>query len=310
VSLRRDKVLSLSTVLLALAGGVALGGGPLQDGAASPSVERADASALSRSRAEATSLDQTRRFDDAYLRATAPRVLGDRLEGRTVTVVTLPGADPARVADLTELVGAAGGAVTVQAQVRPALLDVGNRQLVAELARQTQEAARTPVRTPRSAEGYELTGRLLGHALVDRENAGSAGDRTGEGILAGFATARLVTTTESVTRRGSLVLVVAGEPRGSADAREGAGSIVASLVDGLDASGDGAVLAGPSAAAASDGVVGALRRTPVRKQVSTVDALDSLAGAVVAVRALAAEADGTTGHYGGADAPEGVLPRS
>jgi hypothetical protein len=148
----------------------------------------------------------------------------------------------------------------------------------------------------------------LGHALVDDEDAGAAADRTGEGILAGLTTARLVRTPEPVTRRGSLALVVAGEPRGSADDRQGAGSIVASLVQGLDASGDGAVLAAPSAAA--DGVVAALQATPARQDVSTVDALDSRAGAVVAVRALAAEARGRTGHFGGADAPDGLLPRS
>ena len=310
MSLRRDKLLSLSTVLLALAGGVALGGGPLQDGATPPSAGRADAAALTRARAETTALEQARTFDDAYLRATAPRVLGDRLDGRTVAIVTLPGADPARVAELIELVGVAGGAVTVQAHLRPALLDVGNRQLVAELARQTQEAARTPVETPSGTEGYQLAGRLLGHALLDHEDAGAVGDRTGEGILAGLTTAGLVRTPESFTRRGSVVLLAAGAPRGSADARQGAASIVASLADGLDASGDGAVLVGPSTAGAADGVVGALRRTPVRKDVSTVDALDSLAGAVVAVRALAAEADGNTGHYGDADAPDGVIPPS
>ncbi len=43
---------------------------------------------------------------------------------------------------------------------------------------------------------------------------------------------------------------------------------------------------------------------------STVDAVDSQAGAVVGVRALVAEADGRTGHWGGAEAPDGVLPPS
>ncbi len=310
MSLRRDRLVSLSTVLLALAGGVALGGGPLQDSDGAPSDAQVDARALARSQAEARRLQQARTFDDAYLRASAPRVLGDRLEGRTVAVVTLPGADRERVAELTELVGVAGGVVTVQAQVRPGLLDVGNRQLVAELARQTQEAARTPVRTPRGAEGYALTGRLLGHALADPQDAGAMADRTGEGVLAGLTTAGLVTTAEPVSRRGSLVLVVAGEPRGSADERTGAGSIVVSLLEGLDASGDGAVLAGPSTAAAPDGVVGALRTTDAAEEVSSVDAVDSLAGAVVAVRALAEEARGRSGHYGGADAPDGVMPRS
>ena len=304
---RRDRLVAFSTVLLALAGGIALGGGPLQAEADASSAQR-DAGAIHRARAEVTSLRHARAFDDDYLRATAPSVLGDRLRGRAVTLVTLPGADPSTVEEVAEMVGVAGGPVTPQARVRRGLLDVGNRQLVAELARQTQEAAKPPVRTPPRTEGYDLTGRLLGHALVDPEDGGAAADRTGEGILAGLTTAELVTTDEPVTRRGSVAVVLAGPPRGTSDQREGAGSIVASLVAGLDASGDGAVLVGPSAASGQDGVVGALRTTPARKDVSTVGGVDSLAGAVVAVRALAAEARGRTGHYGGAEAPDGVLP--
>jgi hypothetical protein len=309
MSVRRERLVSLSTVLLALAAGVVLGAGPLQADAGGPSAE-VDRASLQRGRAEVASLRRARAFDDAYLRATAPQVLGDRLRGRAVALVTLPGADPRRAAELAEMVGAAGGAVTVEARVRPALLDLGNRQLVAELARQTQGAARTTVRTPRGTEGYELTGRLLGHALLDVEDTGAAADRTGEGILAGLTTAGLVTTREPVTRRGSVALVLAGPPRGTADARRGAGSIIAALLTGFDASGDGSVLAGPSSAARPDGIVGALRADPARKRISTVGGVDSVAGAVVAVRTLAAEARGRTGHYGDAEAPDGVLPGS
>ena len=303
----RDRIVSLATVLLALAGGVALGGGPLQGGERS-TRGGADAAASTLDRSEGVA-DQARAFDDAYVRSTAPAVLGRRLEGRTVTVVTLPGADPGRVAELSELVGVAGGAVTVQAQVHPALLDVGNRQLVAELARQMHGAARAPVRAPTAARGYDVMGRLIGHALTDRQNSGAPGDRTGESILAGLETAQLLTTTEPVRRRGSLVLVVAGAPDGSEDQRQGAASIVTSLAAGLDASSDGAVLADPATVSPPEGFVGVLRAAPAGEDVSTVDGVRSVAGAVVAVRALAEQARGSVGHYG-AQAPDGVLPRS
>ena len=305
---RRDRAVSLATVLLALAGGVALGGGPLQgeDGAASASVGDA---APSTDGGEDRALEEARAFDDAYVEATAAEVLGGRLDGRAVTLVTLPGADPARVAELDELVGAAGGVVTVQAEVLPAFLDVGNRQLVAELAKQTQAARRTSVDVPGGTEGYELAARLLGRALVDPTDAGAPVDQGGESILAGFTTAGLVTTSEPVTRRGSVVLLVAGAPTGSADARQGAATIVTDLAAGLDASGDGAVVAGPAAASGDDGVVGALRAGPARRDVSTVDALDTLAGGVVAVRALAEEARGRTGHHGSSESRDGLLPR-
>ena len=262
-----DRAVSLATVLLALAGGVALGGGPLQGDRSTSASDGRDGTAPEQTQAEVRSQEHATAFDDAYVRATAPRVLRDGLEGRTVAVVTLPGVDPDRVTAVRELVGVAGGAVTVEARVRGAFLDLGNRQLVAELARQTQDAARTPVGVPAGSEGYELAARLLGHALLDDRDAGAPADATGEGVLAGFTTARLLTLDEPVTRRASAVVLVAGAPTGTTDQRRGAATIVATLAEGLDASGDGAVLAGPAAAGAADGVIGVLRSTPVRRTV-------------------------------------------
>ena len=117
-------------------------------------------------------------------------------------------------------------------------------------------------------------------------------------------------TAEPVTRRGSLVLVVAGEPRGSADDRQGAGSIVASLWQALDASSDGVVVAARRLGAA-DGVVGALRADAGRaRTVSTVDTVDRCAGAVVTV--LSAGGGGARADRPlrrGRRAPTGCSPR-
>ena len=305
---RRDRAVSLATVALALAGGVALGGGPLQ-GEDGTTAARAGDDASGADASQVPDVEHERAFDDAYVAATAAQVLDGGLDGRTVTLVTLPGADPDRIAEIGELVGAAGGAVTVRAEVLPAFLDVGNRQLVAELATQTQAARRTSVDGPAGTEGYELAARLLGRALVDPADAGAPVDRGGESILAGFTTAGLVVTSEPVARRGSVVLLVAGAPTGTSDDRQGAATIVEDLAAGLDVSGDGAVVAGPAAAGEADGVVGALRTGPARRDVSTVDALDTLAGGVVAVRTLAEEARGRTGHHGSSTAPDGLLPR-
>ena len=304
---RRDRTVSLATVLFALAGGVALGGGPLQGESSTVPVTGRD-QAPSTAPSEVRTVEEKRAFDDAYARATAPAVLADGLDGRAVTLVTLPGADPDRVRELAELVTTAGGAVTVRAEVVAAFLDVGNRQLVAELARQTQAARRTSVDVPAGTEGNELAARLLGRAFLDAADAGAPVDQGGESILAGFTTAGLVATSEPVARRGSVVLVVGGAPAGSADQRQGTATIVADLTAGLDASGDGALLVGPAAAGAADGVVGALRAGPARRDVSTVDALDAAAGGVVAVRTLVEEARGRTGHHGSGAAPDGLLP--
>jgi hypothetical protein len=105
--------------------------------------------------------------------------------------------------------------------------------------------------------------------------------------------------------------VVAGKPYGSPDEREGAGSILASLTSALDARSDGLVLAGPVASSTEDGLVGEVRADPAAaNEVSTVDAVERTAGAVVTVLALEAEAAGRSGHYGTGAAGDGAVPRT
>jgi hypothetical protein len=105
------------------------------------------------------------------------------------------------------------------------------------------------------------------------------------------------------------VLVVAGAPYGSADDRAGAGSILLSLLSSLDDHSDGVVLAGPVSSGAQDGLVGELRADPsTAAAVSSVDATERIAGAVVAVLALREQAAGKSGHYGTSASSDGVMP--
>jgi hypothetical protein len=319
----RYHVVSLVAVLLALAAGIAVGSGPLQRSAADN--EGGQERALRLARQQATEAEQELAFGDAYADATADRVVAGRLEGRAVTMVGLPGADEESVATVTDLVGRSGGAVTARVTVSEELLDVGNRQLVAELAAQMQREAADEVRVPEQADGYERMAQLLAHAVATTETAGAPVDDVGEGVLAGLSTAELAVTEGEIDRRGSLVVVVTGEPYGSADTQEGAGSILSTLVTAIDARSGGVVVAGPhthrepaeSAAAAvadedngvSGGLVAAVRADPTAaRAVSTVDVVDRAAGAVATVLAAAAESGGRAGHYGTAESPDGPVP--
>jgi hypothetical protein len=304
----RYHVVSLVAVMLALAVGIALGGGPLQrtpdDAPAGGEVQT-----LASAQAELAQLEEGTAFADDYTDRTADGVLDQAVKDRAVTVLTLPGADDADVTQLTQMVDRAGGTVTAEAVLGEKLLDVGNRQLVSELASQMTASAEDDLGMPDDVSGYEQMSLLLAHALVSHKAAGDDVDGTGESTLAGLATADLLTVDGDVDSRGSLVLVVAGEPYGSADDREGAGSIVSTLLVALDEQSDGVVLAGPVASSAEDGLVGTVRADPTTADVvSTVDALERTAGAVVAVLALREEADGKSGHYGTSAAPDGALP--
>jgi hypothetical protein len=303
----RYHVVSLVAVLIALAIGIALGGGPLQR--SSDDAGDGDSDSLASTQARLDQVMDSAAFADSYADETADSVLRDAVDQRAVTLLTLPGADDADVTRLTAMVERAGGSVTARAAVGEKLLDVGNRQLVAELATQMTDSAGNGVDMPSDATGYDQMGVLLAHALVSGKAGGEPLDEAGESILAGLDTAELLSLTGDVDSRGSLVVVLAGEPYGSADDRDGAGSILASLASVLDERSDGLVLAGPVASSAEDGLVGTLRADPATAdQLSTVDAVERTAGAVVVVLALEAEADGRSGHYGTGAAGDGAVP--
>ncbi len=302
----RYHVISIVAVFLALAVGVLLGSGPLHaedDTVAQPQKDRKAAVA----RARAASLQEELRFSDAYARGTAERVVAGRLADRAVTLVTLPGADEAVTTDVAELVALAGGTVTARLLVEEELLDVANRQLVAELA--TQMQPETDVAVPPDGTGYERMAALLSHAVTAEDPAGAPVDAGATTVRAGLETAGLASPDGEVERRGSLVVVVSGDPYGSADERRGAGEILSALLTGLDAGSSGLVLTGPAAAAGDDGLVGAVRGDPAAsKVVSTVDVADRPGGAAVAVLAMAGEATGASGHFGSPASPDGAVP--
>ncbi len=305
----RYHVVSLVAVLLALAAGIVLGSGPLQraDERGSTTGDPGEVSAAAASRIAGLQEDLT--FADAYAEATAGGLVASGLKGRAVTLLSLPGADPDTVGRLADLVSQAGGAVTARLDVEEKLMDVANRQLVDELGSQMQDAARKKVTVPRDASAYEQIGRLLAHAVATTRNPGQDVDGVGEDVLAGLSTADLVAPADTVDQRGSLVLVVAGAPYGSADQRSGAGSILTSLVTALDAGSDGVVVAGPVAAGGVDGLIAAVRSDPkAATKVSTVDVAGRVAGDVVAVLALRGETAGRAGHFGSAASADGPVP--
>lgn len=301
----RYHAVSIVAVFLALAVGVVLGSGPLHaeegtgtTGTGTGSVPQSGA------------LEQRAAlgFADGYGRVTATEVVANRLDGRTVTLVTLPGADPKAVTAVGDLVDASGATVTARVAFASKLLDVANRQLVTELAAQLRGTVKgVPVTT--AGTGYTQIGALVAHALVTKVASGAPVDKAGKSVLAGVKTAGLLTATGDLTRRGSLAVVVAGAPQGSADQRAGAGTIVTSLLMRLDAGDAGTVLAGPLGSGADDGLVGQVRQNRLATTVvSTVDTVDRPAGPAVTVLALADQLAGNAGQFGSPGSPDGPAP--
>ncbi|CAN5652881.1 copper transporter [soil metagenome] len=306
----RYHIVSIVSVFLALAIGVALGGGPLKGEVDNTLVDqvktdRATKAALT---AQITSLRGSNTFTDEFASTVAPSLIGNTLKGRSVTLVVLPTARQSDVASLANLVGVAGGTVGGTVRVGDQLVDAGEKQLVDELGNQLEDRA-SGVSIPADASPYERIGALIARAIGTDDNGGLPVDGPATSILAGLSTTSLLSAEGRLKRRGSLVLFVTGAGQGSSEARKGAATIIDTLVQAVDAATDGVVLAGPTASAREGGQVKAVRDdVTAARDVSTVDALGRTAGQVVTIMALAGQAAGRTGHYGAVDAADGAMP--
>lgn len=306
----RYHIVSIVSVFLALAVGVALGGGPLNREVDNTLVEQvqADRTRKAELRAQIAALSATNEFGDAFADTVAPGLVNGILEDRAVTFLVLPGAQQTEVSALGEMVQVAGGTVGGTVRIGDALLDVENRQLVDELGAQLLDGA-NGVSVPADASGYEQLGALLARAVGTDEPGGAPVDGTADSILAGLGTAGLLSTGEDLKRRGDLVVVVAGSGQGEQQEEQGASTIVTTLMNAVDAGTGGVVVAGPVPSARGVGIVRAIRDDVVAaRDVSTVDVLGRSAARVVVVMALAGQANDQTGHFGAVDAADGAMP--
>jgi hypothetical protein len=306
----RYHIVSIVSVFLALAIGVALGGGPLKGEVDNTLVDqvKADRETKLALQAQIATLKATGGFEDRFAETVAPTLLGSSLKGHVVDLVVLPTASQSDVAALAKDVATAGGTVGGTVRVGDGLVDVGNKQLVDELGSQLLDGA-SGLDVPADASPYERMGALIARAIGTDKIGGATVDSTSDSIMAGLSTAGMMSTEGQLQRRGDLVLVVAGTGSGDAETRQGSNSIVTTLVEAVDKDTQGVVLTGPIVSAKDNGVVKAVRADVVAaRDVSTVDTLGRAAGQVVSVMALAEQAAGRTGHYGAVDAADGTMP--
>jgi hypothetical protein len=301
----RAGLVRLAVALLLVALGVGLGAGPLQHDATrrDKALKSARAEAAARG-AKVASLQARAAYADSVAKGTAPAVLAGKLTGRSITLITLPGADPTVVASLRSLIAVAGGQITASVPVTATLEDPSSRQLVESLTSQMLTQA-PDVTVATTATGYQRFGALLARAVgapIASHLPKAAVDTTAISIASGLTTAGLLAKS-SVPARGGLALVVTGP---DADAAHSA--VLASMVDAF-AHEVLTVVAGPSTAAGPGGLLAALRKAADRA-CSTVDGADAVSGQVTAVLALAVRPRGVSGDFGSGAGASAALPPS
>jgi Copper transport outer membrane protein, MctB len=305
----RYHLVSLIAVFLAVALGIVIGttqlNGPLTTNLQDQvSGLQADKRALEAQTHQLQGqLDGVGAFDEAV----GPTLVRDTLNDRSVVLVVGGGADvPTDVVEgVTALLGSAGATVTGTIRLTDAY---SAPQTASNLQTYLTGQGMPPGLTlPATDDPAELVAAVLGQVLMvpgsGSDRAGTAPEQTAtSSVLAGLEQLRVLSEdTSSVSPADFAVFLTAGAYTGQdADTRTTA---LLELATALDGHGSGAVVAGDAAALADGGLVAAVRGdATVAPTLSTVDNVDTAAGRVSTVLALAAEGRGTSGAYGtGAD---------
>jgi hypothetical protein len=307
----RYHLVSIVSIFLALAVGILLGAGPLQE-----DLGKTLSNQVSTLRKEKgvlrSQLDLAKAQVDAsdkFVTAVAPALTQSRLGGRSAVVVTLPGTDASLVTDVTKALTSSGATVSGTVKVQDAWTDPAKRsfrdQLLSSLA---------PLVGLEQVSGSldSRMGALLARALVvDRVSDADQPSTRATQALTGLKEAGLATFDGDGPAPATLAVVVAPTPDGKASADQQKTDLAAwvALAAQLDEASNGTVVVGDDAASTSGGLVRALRADDaVATKVSTVDDIAAAMGRIALVYALRQQMAGEAGQYGVGESASALLP--
>jgi hypothetical protein len=302
----RYHLVSLVSVFLALAVGIVLGAGPLKESIGDTLSEQVNSLRSDRDtlREDLDRSGTALGHRDDFITAVSPQLVANRLGGRSVVIVALPGSLAGDVDGLKDSLKQSGatltGRVTLQDRWTEPEDESDRAALVAQLGALVGVVGSTQAPTLDS---------LLARALVTDELAASGvATPVGKALLDALEKAGLVDVNEEPTGRATeavvLAPVVAGSSAGAPSptqtepATAGASSW-AQLALALDQASDGAVAYGPASSAGDGGVLAWIRAdSSMSRKVSTVDTGGTSMGAPTTVLALSEQLREEAGAYG------------
>ena len=309
----RYHIVSIVSIFLALAVGILLGAGPLQE-----DLGKTLSSQVSTLRQEKTDLrnqlgqaQQRLDADKEFATDVTPALVTSRLGGRSIVIVTLPGADPDTVNALTQVLTTSGASVSGVVAVRQAWTDPAKSSFRDQLATSLAPVASSVTGSPGASLDARM-GALLAQSLVVSKLA-LAGRTNAAAVqtLAALKAANLISFDADGPKFATLAVVVAPTPDATrtVDLRAGDLSGWTAIARALDSASSGATVVGPPESAAGGGLVAAIRADQATaKLVSTVDDVDTAVGRIATVFALREQMSGSVGQYGVASGASAVLP--
>lgn len=304
----RYHIVSLISVFLALAVGIALGAGPLKETIGDTLTGQVEVLRTEKETLRAQ-LDETQgdlAAEGAFVAAASDRLLAGALTDRRVALVLLDEVTEEEVAALSERLEQAGASVSATATVNSTWTDPALATYRRTLAGTLVSYLDTPPAADAGTEAELAEALVAGLVGADSaapdtlsENASSLLDVLAEGDQA------LVTFAQDVTRPADAVVVVAGavaaddEPTPSAAPTPATYEPQLALVAAAARLSEGVVVA--AGTRSGDDLVGAVRGDDLADRASTVSGTRTAGGLVAVPLALAADIAGRSGHFGYGD---------
>jgi hypothetical protein len=297
VTALRRHVAAVVAALLAMAVGIALGGGPLSyvperdDAATDRSTTPPAPTGSGSGSGELLDLAET------LVDATAAELYAGRMLDNPTAILVMPVVAPVVVEDMVGEVGRAGGGLTGVFTLDAQATDLGSSSLVDTLGSQLMTQLDDP-RVDPEAPTYLRLGQLLGLAVGTPAKGGLRADESAETVRQALATAGLLTSEPGARLAARLIVLLPDSADRDEETRLAELSIYTALLLGVADNVAGVVVLGDSASAAG-GLLADLREDPVLTgTVSTVGGSESEVGRVVGMLALIAGLQGSPGSYG------------
>ena len=303
----RYHLVSLISVFLALAVGIVLGAGPLQNSLGTALNDQVTALRENRNATQAK-LEQTETAvneRDSYITQAATSLLPGTLASKSVAMGLLPDAKAEDADAIAAQLKNAGATVTGRVSLTSTWVDLSRENYRSTFSGQVQGH----LGSTNSKDANGILGEALAKALTANDDSSRVlmdmlsvtVDKSGTPFISVDSTP--ITAAEMIvvvgprpqasSGKGATVEASPGEdPKAWAKALEGTAGRAPTVVVG-SADGDG-------------GVVGIIRSE--KAKVTTIDSVGQIAASVSTPLALASTRAGTTGHYGFDKGAEAVMP--
>jgi hypothetical protein len=314
----RYHLVSIVAVFLALAIGIVLGSTELQGHTLDVLQSTSDSlrSQLSAASAERDSYQAQAGAAEQFLQTAEPTLLGGRLTGQRVVLITEPGAASGMIGGVRQAATTAGATVTGQIALQPKFNDISGATQSSLGAINGSIASSDSVTLTPGADAQtayqQQAAQLIATAILTKtastsqqpsspQNNGGLTAASAKTLLSAYAQMGYLTVTGSPTdNRATLAVIVVPASAPSGGQNDPVNQVLIASSQEFAAASAATVVAGTTAGSQQQGnSISVLRASSASARMSTVDNADTTLGQISAIEALASQlAGGKPNSYG------------